>query len=180
MAAVPRRSRGGFASIGGYVGAFQDYFRFCVAFGALARYDLSGSGGERGSVDTSEAVRADRRKAAKILLFAAAATVVTSGIETRVRLRAGVARLPVCGLPANTTSGSPSVSMPALSVMAVRPADEVLLDPRLPVFRLEQAVVRQREKAISRGSAENRPGQTFRPGRPSIECVHRSPFHRYT
>ncbi|AAV46972.1 hypothetical protein BDK61_0994 [Haloarcula quadrata] len=65
---------------GGYVGAFQDYFRFCVAFGALARYDLSGSGGERGSVDTSEAVRADRRKAAKILLFAAAATVVTSGI----------------------------------------------------------------------------------------------------
>ncbi|NHN65069.1 hypothetical protein G9463_17425 [Haloarcula sp. JP-Z28] len=65
---------------GGYVGAFQDYFRFCVAFGALARYDLSGSGGERGSVDTSEAVRADRRKAAKILLFAAAGTVVTSGI----------------------------------------------------------------------------------------------------
>ncbi|NLV13510.1 hypothetical protein [Haloarcula argentinensis] len=65
---------------GGYVGAFQDYFRFCVAFGALARYDLSGSGGERGSVDASEAVRADRRKAAKILLFAAAATVVTSGI----------------------------------------------------------------------------------------------------
>ena len=65
---------------GGYVGAFQDYFRFCVAFGALARYDLSGSGGKSGSVDASEAVRADRRKAAKILLFAAAATVMTSGI----------------------------------------------------------------------------------------------------
>ncbi|WP_434531231.1 hypothetical protein ACODNH_07930 [Haloarcula sp. NS06] len=65
---------------GGYVGAFQDYFRFCVAFGALARYDLSGSGGESGSVDTSEAVRADRRKAAKILLLSAAATIVTSGI----------------------------------------------------------------------------------------------------
>ena len=65
---------------GGYVGAFQDYFRFCVAFGALARYDLSGSGGESGSVDASEAVRADRRKAAKILLLSAAATVVTSGI----------------------------------------------------------------------------------------------------
>ena len=65
---------------GGYVGTFQDYFRFCVAFGALARYDLSGSGGESGSVDTSEAVRADRRKAAKILLLSAAATVGTSGI----------------------------------------------------------------------------------------------------
>jgi hypothetical protein len=65
---------------GGYVGALQDYFRFCVAFGALARYDLSGSGGESGRVDASEAVRADRRQAAKILFYAAAATVVTSGL----------------------------------------------------------------------------------------------------
>ncbi|KZX47281.1 hypothetical protein ACNO8S_12740 [Haloarcula sp. KBTZ06] len=64
---------------GGYVGALQDYFRFCVAFGALARYDLSGSGGESGRVDASEAVRADRRKAAKILLLATVATAVTSG-----------------------------------------------------------------------------------------------------
>jgi hypothetical protein len=63
---------------GGYIGAFQDYFRFCVAFGALARYDLSGSGGASGRADASEAVRADRRQAAKILLLAAAATVVTS------------------------------------------------------------------------------------------------------
>jgi hypothetical protein len=65
---------------GGYIGAFQDYFRFCVAFGALARYDLSGSGGDSGRVDASEAVRADRRKAGKILLLAAAATVVTSAL----------------------------------------------------------------------------------------------------
>ncbi|MHC3378828.1 hypothetical protein [Haloarcula sp. H-GB5] len=65
---------------GGYVGAFQDYFRFCVAFGALARYDLSGSGGSSGRVDASEAVRADRRKAAKILLLATAATAVTTGL----------------------------------------------------------------------------------------------------
>ncbi|AJF25233.1 hypothetical protein SG26_05560 [Haloarcula sp. CBA1115] len=65
---------------GGYVGALQDYFRFCVAFGALARYDLSGSGGESGRVDASEAVRADRRKAAKILLLATVATAVTSGL----------------------------------------------------------------------------------------------------
>ncbi|WP_336358442.1 hypothetical protein [Haloarcula sp. CGMCC 1.6347] len=65
---------------GGYVGALQDYFRFCVAFGALARYDLSGSGGSSGRVDASEAVRADRRKAAKILLLATVATAVTSGL----------------------------------------------------------------------------------------------------
>ncbi|WP_146416898.1 hypothetical protein [Haloarcula hispanica] len=65
---------------GGYVGVLQDYFRFCVAFGALARYDLSGSGGESGRVDASEAVRADRRKAAKILLLATVATAVTSGL----------------------------------------------------------------------------------------------------
>ncbi|EMA33512.1 hypothetical protein [Haloarcula japonica] len=65
---------------GGYVGALQDHFRFCVAFGALARYDLSGSGGSSGRVDASEAVRADRRRAAKILLLAAVATVVTSGL----------------------------------------------------------------------------------------------------
>ncbi|MFU1779984.1 hypothetical protein ACM16X_01250 [Haloarcula japonica] len=65
---------------GGYVGALQDHFRFCVAFGALARYDLSGSGGSSGRVDASEAVRADRRRAAKILLLAAVATAVTSGL----------------------------------------------------------------------------------------------------
>jgi len=65
---------------GGYLGALQDYFRFCVAFGALARYDLSGSGGSSGRIDASEAVRADRRKAAKILLLATVATAATSGL----------------------------------------------------------------------------------------------------
>jgi len=65
---------------GGWVGALQDYFRFCVAFGALARYDLSGSGGESGRADASEAVRADRRQATKILLLAAVGTAVTSGL----------------------------------------------------------------------------------------------------
>ena len=65
---------------GGYLGALQDYVRFCVAFGALARYDLSGSGGSSGRVDASEAVRADRRRAAKILLLAAGATAATTGL----------------------------------------------------------------------------------------------------
>lgn len=69
---------------GGYIGAFQDYFRFCVAFGALARYDLSGSGGASGSVSETEAVRADRRQAAKILLYAAVATALTSGLGAAV------------------------------------------------------------------------------------------------
>lgn len=63
---------------GGFVGVFQDYFRFCVAFGALARYDLSGSGGDVGSVAEREAVRADRKRALTVLVAAAGLTVATS------------------------------------------------------------------------------------------------------
>jgi len=65
---------------GGWVGVLQDYYGFCVAFGALARYDLSGSGGTAGSVADSEAVRADRRQALRILVFAAVMTVATVGV----------------------------------------------------------------------------------------------------
>ena len=63
---------------GGWIGVLQDRFNFCVAFGALARYDLSGSGGASGSVVEAEAVSADRRKALKILLLSAAATALTA------------------------------------------------------------------------------------------------------
>jgi hypothetical protein len=65
---------------GGWVGVFQDYFQFCVAFGALARYDLSGSGGSSGSVVEREAVRADRRRALQILAVAGVFTVATTGV----------------------------------------------------------------------------------------------------
>lgn len=63
---------------GGWVGLVQDYYGFCVAFGALARYDLSGSGGTTGSVAEAEAVAADRRRAVRILAVAAVLTVVTT------------------------------------------------------------------------------------------------------
>jgi len=63
---------------GGWVGVFQDRFRFCVAFGALARYDFSGSGGSSGNAAEAEAVRADRKRALKILALAAVATAVTT------------------------------------------------------------------------------------------------------
>jgi ferric-dicitrate binding protein FerR (iron transport regulator) len=56
---------------GGFVGVFQDYFRFCVGFAALARYDLSGSGDEAGTVADAAAVRRDRRRALQILAYAA-------------------------------------------------------------------------------------------------------------
>jgi len=63
---------------GGFIGYFQARFRFCVAFAALARYDLSGSGGGTGTISEAEALRRDRRQAVKITLYAAgAATVVT-------------------------------------------------------------------------------------------------------
>jgi len=64
---------------GGFVGYFQARFRFCVAFAALARYDLSGSGGGTGSINDEEAVRRDRRQAIKITVYAAiAAAIVTT------------------------------------------------------------------------------------------------------
>jgi len=50
-----------------------------VAFGALARYDLSGSGGTTGSVAEQAAVRADRKRALKILATAAVLTLLTAG-----------------------------------------------------------------------------------------------------
>jgi hypothetical protein len=65
---------------GGWIGVLQDYFNFCVAFGALARYDLSGSGGSSGTVAERAAVRADRRRAVEILVLAAAFTVATTGV----------------------------------------------------------------------------------------------------
>ena len=65
---------------GGWVGTLQDYFQFCVAFGALARYDLSGSGGSSGSVAEREAVRADRKRAAQILVAATVFTVATTAV----------------------------------------------------------------------------------------------------
>ena len=63
---------------GGWVGLVQDYYGFCVAFGALARYDLSGSGGTTGSVAEAEAVAADRKRALRILAVTAVLTAVTT------------------------------------------------------------------------------------------------------
>lgn len=64
---------------GGWVGLIQDYAGFCVAFGALARYDLSGSGGSTGSVSDRETVRADRKRALQIVAVAAVLAAVTTG-----------------------------------------------------------------------------------------------------
>ena len=66
--------------LGGFVGVFQDYYRFCVAFGALARYDLSGSTGEAGSVAEVEAVRRDRMRALQILAYALVSAVIATGL----------------------------------------------------------------------------------------------------
>jgi hypothetical protein len=60
---------------GGWIGLVQDYYGFCVAFGALARYDL---GGTAGSVVEAEAVAADRRRAVRILAVTAVLTAVTT------------------------------------------------------------------------------------------------------
>lgn len=69
---------------GAAVGFVQDRMRFCVAFGALARYDLSGSSGTVGRVNDADAVRRDRLRALKLLALstglALAATAVVYGV----------------------------------------------------------------------------------------------------
>jgi hypothetical protein len=64
----------------GALGFVQDRMRFCVAFGALARYDLTGSGGDAGSVTEREAVRADRKRALQILALSTALAAVATGL----------------------------------------------------------------------------------------------------
>lgn len=63
---------------GGFIGVVQDRMGFCVAFGALARYDLSGSGGGTGRINDEEAVKQDRIKAFQVVAVALAAAVVTT------------------------------------------------------------------------------------------------------
>ena len=65
---------------GGFIGVFQDYFRFCVGFAALARYDLSGSSEAAGSVTDADALRRDRKRALQILAYAAVAAGVVTAI----------------------------------------------------------------------------------------------------
>jgi hypothetical protein len=64
--------------VGTFVGVFQDRLGFCVGFGVMARYDLTGSGGDAGSVSEREAVRRDRRRALEVLAYALAAGVLTT------------------------------------------------------------------------------------------------------
>jgi hypothetical protein len=64
--------------IGTFVGFFQDRMGFCVGFGVMARYDLTGSGGDAGTVSEREAVRRDRRRAIEVLGYALAAGLLTT------------------------------------------------------------------------------------------------------
>lgn len=76
------------ALFGGFVGVVQDRLGFCVAFGALARYDLSGSGGGDGRVEDADAVWRDRRRALVVVVYAAAAaalaTAAVYGVGTAI------------------------------------------------------------------------------------------------
>lgn len=64
---------------GAFMGFYQDRFAFCVGFAALARYDLSGSGGDAGSV-TGEAVAKDRQRAFQIFTFSFVSALVATGV----------------------------------------------------------------------------------------------------
>jgi len=63
---------------GGFMGIVQDRMGFCAGFGALARYDLSGSGGGAGSVAEEAAVKQDRIRAFQVVAVSAAAAVVAT------------------------------------------------------------------------------------------------------
>ncbi|PSP75651.1 hypothetical protein BRC81_14795 [Halobacteriales archaeon QS_1_68_20] len=60
-----------FLYFGGMLGYLQARLEFCVAFGALARYDLSGGDGEEGTVDDAELRRKDRLRALELTAYAA-------------------------------------------------------------------------------------------------------------
>ncbi|MEF8830995.1 MAG: hypothetical protein V5A23_05600 [Halobacteriales archaeon] len=54
---------------GGFLGYVQYRLQFCAAFGAMARYNLTGSGGEEGTVLEDELHRKDRRRALEIVAY---------------------------------------------------------------------------------------------------------------
>ena len=63
---------------GGFIGLLQDRLGFCAGFGALARYDLSESGGGAGKINEREAVRRDRIRALQVVGYATAAALVAT------------------------------------------------------------------------------------------------------
>jgi len=65
---------------GGVLGLLQDRLGFCAGFAALARYDLSGSGGSAGKATDREALRTDRLRAVQIAAGAAAIAAIATGL----------------------------------------------------------------------------------------------------
>lgn len=57
---------------GGLFGYLQHRLEFCVAFAALARYDLTGSGDDVGTVQEETALFKDRMRALQILVVSLA------------------------------------------------------------------------------------------------------------
>lgn len=55
---------------GAIVGYLQYRLQFCVAFAALARYDLAGSGGDAGTVEERSALFQDLLRAVQIVVVA--------------------------------------------------------------------------------------------------------------
>lgn len=65
---------------GGFLSVLQDRLHFCAGFAALARYDLSESGGAVERVTEREALRQDRFRAVQIVAYAAAAAAVSTAV----------------------------------------------------------------------------------------------------
>jgi hypothetical protein len=66
---------------GGLFGYLQYRLEFCVGFAALARYDLTGSGDDAGTVEEETALFKDRMRALQILVVSVAlAGLLTFGV----------------------------------------------------------------------------------------------------
>lgn len=65
-------------STGGFLGYLQARLQFCVGFAAMAQYDLSGSGGDSGTVTEAELRKKDRRRAVELLVYATALGLATT------------------------------------------------------------------------------------------------------
>lgn len=66
---------------GGFLGYLQARMQFCVGFAAMAQYDLSGSGGDNGTVTEADLRKKDRRRAVELLVYAVAlALAATLGV----------------------------------------------------------------------------------------------------
>lgn len=62
----------------GFVGVLQHVLAFCIGYAAVARYDLTGAGGEAGAVTDADRRRQDQLRALEITVYAVGLGLATT------------------------------------------------------------------------------------------------------